>query len=70
MKTGTMTLDEDGACFLPMEILQEVGWQPGERLIVESVEGVIRLIRADSPIGDARHAVESGLNEGASQPEK
>jgi hypothetical protein len=61
---GTVTLDSDGVFFLHLEILQEVGWQTGERLIVESVDGAIRLVSADSSTSDAQDAVPSRLEEG------
>ncbi len=64
MKTGTMTLDEGGACVLPMEILQEVGWQAGERLTVEILGGVIHVGRTDPLILDAQNAVGGRLDEG------
>jgi antitoxin component of MazEF toxin-antitoxin module len=65
-----MTLDADGGCFLPVELLQEVGWQPGEKLTVESAGGVIRIGRADPPKSDAQASSSGRLNEGISQPGK
>jgi len=70
MKTDTMTLDSDGGCFLPAELLQEVGWQPGEKLTVECVGGVIRVGRAGRSISDAQASSASRLNDGVGQPRK
>ena len=70
METGTMTLDSDGGCFLPVDILQEVGWQLGEKLTVESVGGIIHVVRAYSLIGESPDVAITELDQGDAQFEK
>jgi hypothetical protein len=67
MGTGTMTLDSDGGCLLPAELLQRLGWQPGEKLAVGCVGGVISVGRAEPLISELQTAVASRPDEGESQ---